>query len=329
MIDYIKKTSVIVPVYNVERFLGKAVESVLKQTYKNFEIILVDDGSTDSSGDLCDYYAKIDNRIRVIHKKNGGQGMARNIGLSVSVGRYVAFLDSDDFWHEKYLESLVCVIENENADMAVCQFEYIDESDIKIEHKRNTGKADIFSGTDAIKEMLYWKKFGVAPWAKLYKRELWEGVRFAEDRIYEDLATTYKVVANAKKVVFIDSTYMFYRVRKGSDAHRPFEEKKMKMLDTASEILEYTEKFIPEVYCAAKSRMVATAFFLLFQIPKSNPDLKHFRADCIKQIYKYRWEVVRDSDSRKKTRMAAGLSYFGIAAVELIYKYMKKKNPVF
>ncbi len=326
---FIGLISIIVPVYNMEMFLGKCVESVLKQTYKNFELLLIDDGSTDNSPALCDYYSQVDSRVRVIHKSNGGQGTARNIGIEVSEGDFIAFLDSDDYWHELFLEKMSRLLFSEESDIAICQFQYIDEEEVLLQKRENTGRIENCSGIEAVQYMLYWTKFGVAPWAKLFKKELWRDIRYVEDRIYEDLATTYRVVEHAKRVTYIDMTYMYYRVRKGSDIHRSFEIRKMKTLDTAHDILDYTKVNLPEAYQAAQSRMVATAFFLLMQMNPKEEKYENEQRACIEEIRKLRWNVLKDRNSRKKTRVAAGLSYFGIPVVRYIFKMKKKANPLF
>lgn len=321
--------SVIVPIYNTESFLNCCIESVLKQTYYNLELILVNDGSTDNSAEICNYYKMLDKRVKIIHKENGGQGSARNLGIEECKGKIIAFLDSDDYWDKDYLRSLYNIMREENSDIVVCAYQYVDEQNMKMKgNKKCTGVVENYLAIEAVQIMLYFTRFGVAPWSKLYKKELWNDIRFVEDRIYEDLATTYRIFEKAKHVTYIDTAYMNYRIRKGSDIHRPFEVRKMKTMDTAEEILRYTQINIPEAYKAAKSRMVATSFFILLQIDPYNKLLENERIRCEKQIKKYRFEVMLDCHSRTKTRVGALLSYLGFPVVRYIFRIVKRKNSL-
>lgn len=304
--------SVIIPVFKVERFLVRCVNSVLNQTYNNLEIILVDDGSPDECPRICDRYMDIDTRIKVIHKPNGGQGSARNMALDIIKGKYVSFLDSDDMWDKDFIEFLYNKIVKYNADIAISNYRHSDEQDNCIKTITAGTGTKIYSGDEAMRVALYWKEFGVAPWAKLFKSELWQNVRFKEDRIYEDLATTYLIYNMAEKVVFSDVAKMSYRIRANSDIHQAFNAKKIRILDSANEILDYCIKNVPSAIKAAKSREVATACFIYFRIPDN--ELKKYQdtVERCKRIIKcYRFEVMRDKQSRKKTRMGAALSYLG------------------
>ena len=312
--------SVIIPVYNVEKFLPDCVLSVMNQTYKNMEIILVDDGSTDGCSRLCDEFALTDERIIVIHKQNGGQGSARNRALDCCKGKYVAFLDSDDYWEVDYVECLLRVIKENDSEIAVCNYQHVSEKNEKIGGPTTKINIKNYSNIEAMKVMLYWKEFGVAPWAKLYLTSLWKDIRFAEDRIYEDLATTYKVFWEARKITFINEVKMSYRIRANSDIHQKFNTRKIRILDSADEILEFCKtKCLPCVR-AAESRQVASASFIYFRIPqeelKENASTVHRCQDIIKR---YRWKVMTDRESRRKTRIGALLSYFGFTFERWIF----------
>ena len=207
--------SVIIPVYKVEEYLNQCVDSVLNQTYEELEIILVDDGSPDNCPKICDAYKLIDSRIIVIHKENGGQGTARNLALDICRGQYIAFLDSDDYWESTYIETLLNEMNLYNADIAICNYNHVNENGRVLKNgPRSRISHKVYTGTEAMEVALYWREFGVAPWAKLYRREIWKNVRYNEDRIYEDLATTYKVYFEAQKVVFILYKVIVYFVYK-------------------------------------------------------------------------------------------------------------------
>lgn len=192
--------SVIIPVYNVEKYLGKCIDSVLAQTYNNFEILLVDDGSIDQSGEICELYKKRDSRISVFHKENGGLSSARNCGLEHCVGDFVFFLDSDDYIDPDCLEYLFEILSKNDCDLAqTMMFEFQEEEEtenkVKPEEKMEvlTGKqmCENMCGEDAT-------QYVVAP-NKLYKAQLFDGIRFPEGKLHEDEFTTYRVFWKAEK----------------------------------------------------------------------------------------------------------------------------------
>lgn len=212
--------SIIVPVYNVEKYIDDCVKSIINQTYKNLEIILVDDGSTDKSGSICDTYKKLDKRIKVIHQKNAGQGWARNSGMNVASGKYFGFVDSDDLVFPQMYEFLVQAIINSKADISACTREQIDET-FSFEQTEtrcfaNDFRIEIFSGKLATKELLEsHKKFKNAVWEKLYKRELFNDIKFRS--VYaEDCEVMYKLLYSSQTIAYIPLKLYGYRLREGS-----------------------------------------------------------------------------------------------------------------
>ena len=323
------KVSVIIPIYNTEQYLNKCIDSVLNQTMRDFELLLIDDGSKDSSGMICDTYAQQDSRVRVVHKENAGQGVARNLAMDMAAGEYYAFLDSDDYWDADYLEKMLWLTETQNAEIAVCEYRNVDHNYRPVGNKKEDGSVEVMSGVEAAKQALYWKKFGVAPWAKLWKAELWKGVRFKEDRIYEDLATTYQVYVKAARVAFVHKAYMTYYLRLNSDARMAFNNRKMMTLVTAEEILKFAREECPALLPAAHSRAVASAFFLYLQMPQDPALYREEKKQCVDMIRKHRKYVVFDRHTRKKTWGGAVLSYLGMGTVRRIFMRLKKGNPVF
>lgn len=205
-----KKVSIIVPVYNVEKYLEECLESLKNQTYTNLEIILCDDESPDRCPQICEEYAKQDARFKVLHKKNGGAASARNAGLEVATGDYIGFVDSDDIVKEEYIDCLVKSIEDYNADIAVCSFYdmYISREDaVKME------KEGIYSTEQYLERFLWDWKCGLI-WNKLFRIELVQNIRFAEGHIIDDEFFTYQLVMEAKKVVVEDTPLYRYRQRK-------------------------------------------------------------------------------------------------------------------
>ncbi len=206
--------SIVVPVYKVEKYLEHCVNSILNQTFKDFELILVDDGSPDRCPELCDEMAKKDSRIVVIHKTNGGLSDARNKGIDIAKGKYIGFVDSDDYIACDMYEKLYNNLVQNNADVAMCAAYNIYDDDFE-HYKYDEGKTSIFLKDDILKA-LYSKKLNNFAWNKLYKRELFQNIRYPYGKIYEDLFTTYKLFGQAESVVLDPSKMYYYRIRKDS-----------------------------------------------------------------------------------------------------------------
>ncbi len=193
--------SVIIPIYKVEQYLDKCIKSIVNQTYRNLEIILVDDGSPDKCPAICDKWKKIDNRIKVIHKLNGGLSDARNAGLKLATGDYIAFVDSDDYIDEDMYESLVTQISLSNADIAICNLDYVDVNG-KIMKNVTTGNNGYFTSKEILakwcgEDFVYY----VVVWNKLYKRKCWDNVYFPKGKIHEDNFVMYRVFFNSDNIV--------------------------------------------------------------------------------------------------------------------------------
>lgn len=204
--------SVILPIYNVEPYIHKSIQSVLSQTYKNLQIILVDDGSPDGCPAICDEYAKKDKRIKVIHKKNGGLSDARNAGLKVAKGKYIAFLDSDD-WIDPDMYSLLHekLVEND-CDIAQCNFRKISDKSITIP-KQSEDK--IYTKEEYLKK-LFADEFENFVWNKLYKAELFKDFNFPPIRAFEDVTFTPKVINKTEKIIYINECKYNYLIRNDS-----------------------------------------------------------------------------------------------------------------
>lgn len=203
-----RKVSVIIPVYKVEKYLKRCVESVVNQTYKNTEIILVNDGSPDNCGVICDEYAKIDSRIKVIHKANGGLSSARNAGLDIASGEYIMFVDSDDWIEEDSLEKLDKYMDM-SYDIINFKFRFAKgkTKNIELNDKlKDSYECDLLSYIDK----LFLGELDFFIWNKLYKKNLFDKVRFPEGRNYENLATIYKLYFKAKNIIVTDYTLYYY-----------------------------------------------------------------------------------------------------------------------
>ena len=219
MKDNLPLVSVIVPVYNVERYLEKCVDSILSQTYKNIELILVDDGSTDKSSAICDEYEKRDPRVKVRHKQNGGQADARNQGIGMATGEYIGFIDSDDSAHPEMYEKLYRALSEQGADLCLCDYKYVDDNGADY-YRKNPITRGTFTGTEIMAKLqepapsVY-----ITPVNRLYKREIFDGLEFPVGKINEDAGIAYLVYDRAEKVVTIEDKLYYYLQRRGSTMH--------------------------------------------------------------------------------------------------------------
>lgn len=226
--------SVIVPVYNVEKYLIPCVESILQQTYSHFELLLIDDGSTDQSGKICDTLTEKDKRIKVYHKKNGGLSDARNYGMEYAQGEYITFIDSDDTISIKFLEILITCAQENKADIVQCNIA-LRQNKLDI----GSGKVYTYNNFEGLKQFLIRGRIYVASCAKLYKKELFHDIKFPYGRINEDNFTTYKVVYQSQRAACIDYALYWHRMREGSIMHTAFSSKNLEILKIGNEIREF------------------------------------------------------------------------------------------
>lgn len=222
-----EKVSVIVPIYKVEKYLRDCLESIINQSYRDLEIILIDDGSPDNSGGIADEYAGKDSRIKVIHKQNGGVAGARNDGLRMATGKYVTFVDSDDILHLRQYEILHSLIWQTGADIATCEKQdFVDGTLVDLKTECEMRGSEI-SKDDAIVQMVCNKDVGNYFMLRMYKIELFDGIQFPEGKVYEDVATLYKLVDRAKKIAYTDQKLYFYRVAREGAITSNFTKKKL------------------------------------------------------------------------------------------------------
>lgn len=234
-----KMLSVIVPIYNVEAYLERCLDSITSQDYSNLEIILVDDGSPDKCGQICDQYAKKDSRIRVIHKTNGGLSSARNAGLDVAKGDYISFVDSDDSIMPHMYSTMVSVIEENGLDILQCKVKRIKKG--RISEPVCNDSLKITSGYDAMLDCL--ANDGASVWSKVYTKKAIGEVRFPKGRIFEDSATMYLFTANAEKVGFISKAFYCYYYNANSITQTSFKPKqRWDYVLARQEALAYAEK---------------------------------------------------------------------------------------
>lgn len=233
-----KKISVVVPIYNVEQYLDQCVKSIVNQSYTNLEIILVDDGSQDRCSDICDKWEIKDERIRVIHKINGGLSDARNCGMEIATGDYFSFIDSDDFVDTSMYSKLLNGIQKYNADIAVCGRYMYRDGKCKKRHSVNDIK--VFNEDEGIGELLRGVYIDESACGKLYKRELWEGIHFPYGEINEDIITIPHVFEKSKRIVHVSEPLYYYRYNPKSITNGGYNKKDRIVFRH----IEYIKKFI-------------------------------------------------------------------------------------
>ncbi len=267
--------SVIVPVYKVEQYLDRCVQSLLAQTYKNTEIILVDDGSPDECPAMCDAYAAQCEKIQVIHQENKGLSGARNSGIEAANGEFLAFVDSDDLWSPHFLESLYKALKESDADIAQCRWEYMHGDELK-EAYHPEAKCECFTGREMLANLfIQTGAYYVVAWNKLYKRELFENIRYPEGRIHEDEATTYKLFDLAKKCVFVDNALYGYYVGGTSITRGGFNMKKLDWRTANKERVQYfVEKDYRELVVPAIKACNDGSIDLYYKCQEFHPEAK-------------------------------------------------------
>jgi len=216
MKSYKTLVSVVVPVYNVSSYLERCVESIVEQSYKNLEIILVDDGSTDDSGKICDHYQRKDRRIKVVHKINGGLSDARNVGIGMATGDFIVLIDSDDWIDYEMIDLSLNEAKRVRVDIVECGFKEIHNDYLTIDYLCDAS-VKVFSKEKAIEESIKWGKLKPMAWNKLYARKVFDGVCYPKGKLHEDEFTTYKLFYKANKIAFLDlALYNYDRTKEDS-----------------------------------------------------------------------------------------------------------------
>lgn len=240
--------SIVIPVYNVEKYVRRCIESVQKQTYKNLEIILVDDGSTDSSGKICDEYANKDQRIVVIHKKNGGLSDARNKGINIAQGKYIGFVDSDDWISEKMYEILYNNIIKYEADISSCELIRTRNVNEIINNQKYNNEVYTYNLDEYMK--IFFKvgtqKCVYYAWNKLYKKELIEKDLYPIGLTSEDVEGTFKALIKCQRIVNVNYPYYYYFINENSITGKKFSNKHFDLLQIWDNVIDICQKNKPE-----------------------------------------------------------------------------------
>ena len=296
------RISVIVPVYNVEEYLECCIKSLISQTYNNLEIFLINDGSTDSSGIICDRFAVLDPRIIVIHKENGGLSDARNKGLEHATGKYITFVDSDDFLECNFIKKLYEQIIKYGADISICDYLCTYSDDVQNAYDVELEEF-VFSNKECLKKTYCPDKHGLefVAWGKLYKKELFDkySINYPLGRIHEDIFVTYQVMYVAKKIVFTNYIGYYYRQRNGSIMHKAFNKKNLDSIIATRKACEFFESKGEEelLELAVNYHLIngLKVYYKILNCPKEEEN-EIIKKQCLKELRKDTFYYTRHSE---------------------------------
>lgn len=251
--------SVIVPIYKVEHFLPRCIDSILNQKHKDFELILVDDGSPDQCSVICDQYAQRDDRIRVIHKKNGGLSDARNAGLKIATGKFIAFVDSDDWVASDYLSSMLEVLQETESD--ICECGVLRTTGNTNAQSDTRDITEVYDTEAALKQLICDGVFHQYVWNKLYKRNCIEGISFPVGKTNEDEFWTYRVFGHAHKIAKLNKVLYYYFQREGSIMSVGYNLKRLDALEAKQQRQTYVELYYPTLSAVAKVNLFTSCIY--------------------------------------------------------------------
>ncbi len=304
--------SVIVPIYNVENYIVKCVESILSQDYRPLEIILIDDGSTDNSGRICDEYKAKNKEVKVIHKKNGGLSDARNCGLEAAMGSHICCIDSDDYIDEGYIRYLINLINRYDAEMSICNISYVDKGvvvnpvDQSIEYSA--------SSRDIMKKMLDEEEVTDSACGKMYKKVLFDNVRYPVGRTQEDLATTYKLIGKCKTIAYGNAKSYYYVNRSDSITKCKFSDANYDIIWAFNGMKEYVLERYPELEESCFKRECSVHMRLLQKAAISNVN-----DDRIKRVRKRLQHMSIKCLNNKKAKASERIRFILIAYFPRLY----------
>lgn len=310
--------SVVIPIYKVEAYLDRCVQSVLNQTYQNLEIILVDDGSPDSCGALCDRYQAEDHRVRVIHKENGGLSDARNAGIDIAKGTYITFIDSDDYVSERYVEYLYGLIREFGCPMSIGLHQTVYESGKVLSW--DTGERFVMPAEKCMERILYHDVLDISAWGKLYERRLFAHVRYPKGKLFEDAGTTYKLIAQCENIACGFESHYYYMIRDNSIVTGAFSTKKLDMIEMTDQMAEDLRKQYPALKDAILRRQVYARFTTLRQLIESESRYPDKEKEMISFIKQHATSVMHNKKAPKRDKFAIVTAYFGVGFFRISWK---------
>lgn len=316
--------SVILPVYNVEQYLPRCMESLFRQTWKNLELVLVDDGSREECAALCDEYGRRDARVAVYHKTNGGLSDARNYGIRKSRGEFITCVDTDDDVDEDYVEYLYKLIEHYGTKMSICQHRVVYPGGGV--HSFGSNGDELLSDRECIRRMLYHDIIDTSAWAKLYHISLFEDIHYPVGKLFEDMGTTYKLMLASREIAVGYEAKYDYHLRQDSICSSSFYPQKLDLLEMTDTMAEEVTVRFPDLKRAALRRQVYARFSTLNQmLDADEPELKR---EMTEYIRKQRRQVLRDKNAPKRDKFAILMLAFGLPIYKLMWNAYRQLQPI-
>lgn len=298
-----KLVSVIIPVYNTEKYLEKCINGFINQTYSNLEIILIDDGSTDNSPLLCDRFKYIDHRIKVIHKKNGGLSEARNVGIEASTGELITFFDSDDYVDQNYIEYLYYLKNKFQTQISTCYYNIVSENGTILSRKKENVEK-LLEKEEVLEKMLKDDDITVSACFKLYNKSLFRNIKFPVGKLCEDNGTTYKIIdSSITKIAYGSLAYGYYVMRKGSIMRSEFNIKKLDMIEMTEQMCNYLSLKYPSLNILIKRRRIYARFNVLCQLNYDNEKDKFFIDSLSKYILGNKYFILSNIKIPKRDKI--------------------------
>lgn len=310
--------SIIIPIYNIEKNVEKCIDSVINQTYKDLEIILVDDGSTDSSGMICDNYGMADSRIHVVHQANAGLSAARNKGIDLCKGSYIFFLDGDDWIDVTCIQKLLKLSLQYNADITDCNcYEcYYYESLPLVSNP----KVEVMDKIEAQKALLYLTKLRVNAWGKLYKKEIFNDIRFPEGKLFEDQFPSFLAISTANTIIKTNEPLYAYVRRNDSILQTKYTSKNMDAIQQNELLVNYVSLNYPSLKKAAESRLLWESLYIIVHIDSCKKHPNDY-SKCKKYIERYRRKFLFDPNISNRLRSTCYLSLLGYPFLRFAYNF--------
>lgn len=315
------KISIVIPMYNVEQYLDNCLNSIVNQTYRNIEIILVDDGSPDNSGTIADEWALKDQRIKVIHKSNGGLSDARNVGVDHATGNYIMFVDSDDVVDKRICQHLLDISLKNNTDISICDaFHIFDNNELSFTMGDNV---IVYKPNEAINNMWYQHSFLPSAWGKLYKKEIFKQSRFTKGIIFEDIDIMHELFYQANSISYSNAKLYGYIHHEGSITTKVFDKKDVVILDICQKLIDFANNHDKSLVASAKAYSVTGALRVFLNVPNTN-EFSFAKQKAQNTLSLYAKDVLKDKNIRKKSKYAIILYLYFRPIIKSIYKRINR-----
>lgn len=314
--------TVVVPVYNVEKYLDRCLDSLVRQNYQHLEIVLVNDGSTDSSGDICDGYAAQDRRFRVMHQPNAGLSAARNVGIDTAAGNLITFIDSDDYVTVDYVSSLFVDMQETDSDIACVGYTRVSESTPVRTRPVNDVQRErrVLSTDAALADLFNQRGVTTSAWGKLYKRNLFRDIRYPVGAHHEDLPVTYRLFGLSRRVSVSTARCYMYLEREGSITVAGGAPRRLVALEFANQALREMRGRAPEVSAAAQTRLFTEAIYIVCTADGKDAEERRASEAAWEAVIANRWHALRSQGVRPEVRAFAVASALGPSALRVTYR---------